>query len=141
MKGKLMLMAAVILSLALLGCKTTTVPGGKVTPEGTVVFSATGSSIVAREDDALALLEARTAAETIAEAELLKKVKGAFINSKVTVGDLMFSSQEASTHVEGYLSRAEISYTKQEPEGQVVTATATLELSRKELDSLARYVE
>lgn len=140
MRSKSLLAVVAIVGLGLSGCFRGAVPGAEVTPLGTVVFNAEASSVVARQDDPLALLEAKTAAETMAQAELLKKIKGAFVSGEATVGDLMFASQEASTRVEGYLSRVEVTFSESPAEEGMVTAKATLEIPRAK-ESLADYVD
>jgi hypothetical protein len=109
-----------------------------------VVFRAEGWAAVAKEDDALALLEARVAAAAIAEANLLKKVKGAKVAGEVAVEDLMFTSQEVVTRTEGYLARVNIEYAEpEESDGgpTIVTAIATLEIPRCRLRRLGDYVD
>ncbi|MGD2174656.1 MAG: hypothetical protein PVJ27_04570 [Candidatus Brocadiaceae bacterium] len=144
MKVKYALLTGLILAAVVCGCRNMIVPGAEVTEQGTIVFVAEGTSVVAKSGDPLALLEARTAAKTIALANLLEKVKGSYVSSNVMVGDLMFAHQEAASSVEGFLSRAEVSFRKPEakaPETQMVTAIAMLELSKDDLENLAGYVE
>ncbi len=124
-----------------LGCMTPKVPGAETATRGTVTFSASASSVVAKQGDPLAMLEAREAAETMALANLLKKIKGAYVTSEVTVGDLMFSSQEATTRVDGFLARADVELVPSEPDKTVVTARATLTIPRSHLKSLDEYAE
>ena len=130
-----------LLAAAAAGC-VSTVPGAELS-EGTVVFSAEAVSVVAKEGDPLALIEATGAAGVMAEAKLLGKIKGEFISSRVGVGDLMFEGQEAAATVEGHLARATVTYaTESEGSGTTtVRATAVLELSRGDLERLYEYVE
>ncbi len=144
MKNALVAVALGLLAAVLVGCSGSLVPGAEMTEEGTVVFVAEGSSVIARSGDTLSVLEAQTAARTIALANLLAKVKGAQVAGTETVADLMFESQKAVSAVEGSLSRVHVSYEQPEAEGdeaQVVTAVATLELNRWELARLAQYVK
>lgn len=129
------------LGLSLFGCAAPRVPGATFTSEGTILFSETGSSVIARKDDPLALLEAQLAAATIAEANLLRKLKGADLAGEVTASDLMFTGQHVVSRVEGRLSRVEIHFDKPRGEDGIVTATAMLEVRPRELKSLGRYVQ
>ena len=134
-----------VLALVCIGCVTMAVPGATITDDGCVMFSADGQAVATKEDDALAMAEARLAAAVIAKANLLEKVKGAMVSSSVAVGDLMFRSQEAEVKVQGFLSRATVTYAAA-PDTRlgtspVVTATASLVLSQEEMLSLEDYVE
>ncbi len=128
--------------LALGGCAGPAVPGADVVTWQNVEFSARGTSVMAKEDDPVSLLEARVAAAIMAKANLLALVKGEFITGGVAVADLMFEGQEAEARVEGFLSRATVTYEEPGlPEPNTVTAIATLTVSRRELKKLERYVE
>ncbi len=136
---RLTILAGATLALLLIGCALRPVPGGVETGRGTLRFEAEGKSVVARSDDPLSLLEARLAAATIAKANLLEKVQGAYVMGEVNVDDLMFREQEAVAVVEGFLPRVEVTQVAQEAstEGSVVTAVASVELTRRELRRLA----
>lgn len=140
MKVKAALVLVGVLVLGLAGCRTP-VPGAEEVTWGRFVFTAEATSIVAKEEDPVSLLEAQAAAATMAKANLLALIKGAEVSSEVTVGDLMFESQQASEHVDGFLARATISYAEDCPLPGTVTACARLELSRRELKRLGEYVE
>jgi hypothetical protein len=131
--------AAGFLAVLLAGCVHRAVPGAVMTEEGTYLFEARGQSVIAKADDPLSLLEAELAAATMAKANLLEKVKGAFVTSNVLVGDLMLRSQEAAVIVEGFLSRATVYV--EAPSPPVVTAVAMLELDACELSDLEKYVQ
>ncbi len=142
MKTKLGVGLLCLVAVVMAGCAGANVePGAELTEEGIYRFVAQGTSAVAREDDALALVEARTAAETLAKANLLEKIKGARITNSVTIGDLMFASQEANLRMRGYLSRATVSFVDggEFPESPLITATAVLELDEDDLTELERY--
>ena len=145
MRLKGMLVAVGLFAIVLAGCSTCRVPGAKMTENGTIMFSATGTSVVARPDDALSLVEAQVAAATIAKANLLEKIKGGLVASGVTVGDLMFEKQEAQVRVDGFLARADVAFMEAEPSRLstplTVTAVASLELTKEQLEMLADYVE
>ena len=134
-----------VLALVCIGCVQMAVPGATINEDGCVVFSAEGQAVAAKEDDALAMAEAKVAAAVVAKANLLEKVKGAMLTSNVSVGDLMFRSQEAELEVRGFLSRATVSY-KEPPATRlgtspVVTAVAELVLTPEEMANLDEYVE
>ncbi len=143
MKVKAALAAVGVFLLALGGCAGPAVPGADVVTCVNAEFSARGTSIMAKEDDPVSLLEARVAAATMAKANLLALVKGEFITGGTAVADLMFEGQEAEARVEGFLSRAIVTY--DEPIGipipGTVTAVARLTISRRELRKIGRYVE
>jgi len=144
MKVKALLVGLLVLSVVMLGCRSVSVPGADSATRQLVTFQATGSSVIAKPDDPLALVEAREAAALLAKASLLAKVKGEYMTQTVRVGDLMFSSQEAAASVEGILARAKVSFRAPEarvPEPRMVTAVATLELTRDELENIGEYVE
>jgi hypothetical protein len=147
MKAKAALVALGVVALFLVGCRTHGVPGptvpGATVEEGIVTFSAEGTAVVAKADDPLAMEEARIAAATIAKANLLEQINGAFITSKVTVEGLMLESQAASDVVRGWLSRATVEYAAPEKVASpmTVTAVATLRLNKHELHNLKMYVE
>jgi len=133
-----------VLSVFLVGCGMTQVPGAVCTENGTYLFSAEGSSPVLKPDDPMALLEARVAAATIAKANLLEKIKGAAVDSMVRAEDLAFAKQVANVNATGLLSRVTITYHPTDRTGRdamIVTAVATLELSKDEIDNLGKYVE
>ncbi len=118
------------------GCQAPVVPGGEWTERGTVEFVGEGSSVMVKEDDPLALLEARAAARALALADLLATVKGTEVAAQVTVEDLMYESLEATVTVEGTLSGVSIEYEElREEDGgaTVVTAIASLELTPAQL--------
>jgi hypothetical protein len=112
---------------------------------GMVSFSATGKSVVAKEGDPLSEVEAEVAAVAMAKAGLLELIKGARVGQSVTVGDLMFESQEATVEAMGFLARAEIEVTPPQESrlgtSPYVVATATLRLTKAELAGLAAYIE
>ncbi len=127
------------------------VPGSTLTQTGTLMFTAQGQSVAAAEDGALGIAKAQLAATTIAKANLLEILKGALISSSVTVGDMEFQSQAVSATVSGWLGGVIVetssSATEQsrlpdaEPVDQMITATATLELSSEAWENLKDYVE
>ena len=127
------------------------VPGASLTKDGTLLFTAQGQSIAKADTGALGVARARLAAETVAKANLLEVVKGGLISSTVSVGDMMFQSQRATSVVNGWLAgvTVEISSLASEqsrlpdakPVDQVITATASLELSEEALKNLKDYVE
>jgi len=140
MKAKAaMAMVGVIVALAV-GCAV--VPGAEVS-KGVVTFKGEGTAVAAKEGDPLSLEEARLAAATIAKANLLANIKGEFVMGRVSVEGLMFEGQEATCHVEGFLSRAIIEYPPRDrlAPPSVVKAVATLRLSCEEVGKLRRYVE
>lgn len=117
--------------------------GARVTERGTVLFCAEGSSIVAKADSPVDLLEARCAAATMAKANLLALIKGEEVEGHMTAGDLMFENQEAVVRVEGFLARAIITFPETSAtEGRgLVTACAAVELSRRQLRALGVQVK
>jgi len=145
MRFKALLVGAGLLGLLLVGCAAPVIPGAEVTEDGCYVFKAVGTSVVAKEDDPLSLVEAQVAACTMARANLLELVKGAMIESDVSVGDLMFKSQEARVSVAGFLGRAKVELVQAEPsrlpQPMIVTAVATLTLTEDEIANLEKYVE
>jgi hypothetical protein len=144
MGTKPVLMILGVLVLALVGCAGKgMVPGAEVTPEGRIVFRAEASTVVAKENDPLALIEAETAAGIMARADLLAKIKGVTVTGKAKVDDLMLRSQEATVTVEGRLARTEVTYihSAQPPGPTVVRAVATLELTRRDLRRLSEFVQ
>ena len=134
-----------VLALVCIGCVQMSVPGATITDDGCVMFSAEGQAVASKEDDALAMAEARVAAAVVAKANLLEAVKGAMLTSSASVGDLMFRSQEAELEVQGFLSRSTVTYAAPPATrlgtSPVVTAVATLVLSPEEYANLAAYVE
>ncbi len=127
------------------------IPGSTLTQTGTLLFAAEGQSVAVAEDGALGVAKARLAAETIAKANLLEVLKGALISSSVTVGDMMFQSQLVSTTVSGWLGGVILESSSSasdqsrlpnaEPVDQMITSTATLELSAEAWGNLKDYVE
>ncbi len=119
------------------------ITGAWVTPRGTVAFCAEGTSVAAKPDDPIHLLEARCAAATMAKANLLALIAGEEVEGHMTVGDLMFESQEAAVRVEGFLVRAIVTFpeTPAMDAPGVVTARAAVELTRRQLRSLNACVE
>lgn len=143
MKAKAALAALGVVVLLVSGCRAAHVPGADDTRQGIVTFSATATSVIAKEGDPLSIEEAKLAAATLAKAALLGKIKGEFLTSTVTVDGLMFEAQEATSTVEGYMARARVTFEEQPriPEPTIVTATAELDLSPAELARLGDYVE
>ena len=134
-----------VLAVLCVGCAATVVPGATTDKAGRSVFSARGQAIAAKEDDPVARAEAEVAAAVIAKANLLELVKGAHVESGVSVGDLMLKSQEAKVEVEGFLSRATVvvepAAASRLGSSPIVTATATLVLDCEDLANLDAYVE
>lgn len=127
------------------------IPGSTLTADGTLLFKAKGQSVAEAEEGAAGLAKARMAAETIAKAKLLEVIKGGLISSSVSVGDMMFQSQQVSSEVSGWLGGVvvETESTQEkashlpdaEPVDQIVTATASLEISLSAWQNLQEYVE
>lgn len=127
------------------------IPGSTLTQDGTLLFSAEGQSVAKAEDGAEGVAKARIAAETIAKANLLEKIKGGLVSSSVTVSEIMFQSQTVSSKVSGWLGGAVLSTETSEeersnlpdaePVDQIVTSTATLEISLAAWEDLQDYVE
>jgi hypothetical protein len=127
------------------------IPGSTLTQDGTLLFSAEGQSVAKADDGAEGVAKARMASETIAKANLLEKIKGGLISSTVSVGDMMFESQMVSTQVSGWLGGATLSTETSEeersnlpdakPVDQIVTSTASLEISLAAWEDLQDYVE
>ncbi len=127
------------------------IPGSKLTQDGTLLFTAKGQSVAKPEDGVMGLTKARIAAETIAKANLLEVLKGGQITSSVTVGDMVFQSQQATSTVNGWLGGAvvetettsvrESNLPDAEAVDRVVTAKASLEISAAALKNLQDYVE
>ncbi len=143
MRIGLAVLVGCLFGLALSGCRSAAVPGGEVTPQGSVIFAGQGSSVIVKPDDPLAVLEAKAAAKTMALADLVAKVKGAMVHGNVQVGDMVFAGQEAAMHAEGMISRASVYYEREEGEQdeRVVRALAVLEVPYRELKRLREYVE
>ncbi len=149
-----MLFAAVA-ALLMTGCQTE-IPGATITDDGKIVFSATGQS-VAETESLINVIKAEMAASTVAKANLLEAVKGALVSSSVKVDDLMFTSQTAENVVNGWLARAVVTINEVEevvveetklpkepvvePSEKIITATATLTLSKEDLKELKQFVE
>ena len=127
------------------------IPGSTLTQTGTLLFTAEGQSVAVAEDGALGVAKARLTAETIAKANLLEILKGALVSSSVTVSDMMFQSQLVSTTVSGWLGGVILTTSSSaneqsrlpnaEPVDQIITSTATLELSEEAWENLKDYVE
>ncbi len=137
-----------IATVGLVGCKSTLKEAGAVEENGSFVFSASAHGVSLDPSDHHDLAKAKVAARVNAKAALLEQIKGARINSEATVADLLLTSQEAQLLTRGWLSRATISYETTEPDrlGDVdqpgiITATATLKVTRAELRELAMYVD
>lgn len=127
------------------------VPGAVVTQEGNLLFVATGESVAKIEDGALGVVKAKVAAAVIAKTNLLEILKGAVIGGSTTVADLMFTSQSASSTVDGWLAGVVVeSAAKSERKSnlpgakekdQIVTAKATLEVTGDGWEALKKSVE
>ncbi len=118
------------------GCRAPLAPAGEWTDRGTVEFVGEGTSVVVKEDDPLALLEARAAARALALVDLLATVKGTEVSARVSVEDLMYESLDATVTVQGTLCGVVVDYEelkKEEAGPTVIKAIATLELSRRHL--------
>jgi len=140
-KWTLMLVAVVAVVLA--GCQQMQrigyIPGATVGADGMVVFSAEGKSVVTNPDDPLSEVKAEVAAATLAKANLLEVIKGAPITSETNVSDLLYKNSEAELRVEGWLSRAVVTFEPREGRiapSPIVCATATLTLDKKALMDL-----
>jgi hypothetical protein len=142
MKAKAALVAVGVMALVLAGCATQVVPGATA-ERGVVTFSAEGTGVLEKADDAMAMEEAKLAAATIAKANLLGKIKGEILTSKVNVERLMLANEAASSRVQGWLSRATVEYVAAEKAASpmTVTAIATLKLNKHELHQLKKYAE
>lgn len=147
MKKIIALMSLTAVTAALVGCQSMN-EAGATRDGGNYTFSATAEAVSVRPTNEHDLAKARLAAAVNAKAALLEKIKGAKVSSKATVGDLLFTSQEAQSVTKGWLSRAEVTYAADAPDrlGDVanpgiVTATATLTLTRSELRQLAKFVD
>ena len=127
------------------------IPGSVLTDNGTLLFTAEGQSVAKAVDGAEGQTKARMAAETIAKANLLELIKGGMISSSVSVGDMMFESQTVTSTVSGWLGGAVVDteVTAEEksnlpdakPIDEIVTATATMEISISAWEDLQDYVE
>jgi hypothetical protein len=141
MRSKVIVGSLLALTALFAGCMGV-VPGAQV-ERGTVAFTAEASVPLMKADDAMALVEARTAAAAMARAELLAKIKGAVVEGAVQVKDLAFATQQTNVHVDGMISRVQIEYPPMErtgPMAQVVTAVARLEMTCEEYKNLHEYV-
>ncbi|MDP6438523.1 MAG: hypothetical protein QGH74_02715 [Candidatus Brocadiia bacterium] len=145
MKAKLALTFAALLAISLVGCASAPTIAGADSADGAIVFSATGKSIVDEVGDPYALITAEAAAGTTARANLLGKIKGVSLSQGVSVGDMLFESQEAEAAVAGWLARATVTFAlAEERRGDpdpTITATATLTLSADEFASLELYAD
>jgi hypothetical protein len=127
------------------------IPGSTLTENGTLLFKAEGQSVAKAGDGAEGLAKARMAAETIAKANLLEVIKGGLITSSITVSEMMFESQMVSSQVSGWLGGAVLATETSEEEksnlpdaeviDQIVTSTASLEISIDAWEDLQDYVE
>lgn len=127
------------------------VPGAVVTQSGNLLFVATGESVAKVEDGALGVVKAKVAASVIAKTNLLEILKGAVIGGSTTVADLMFTSQSASSTVDGWLAGVVIDSTVAserksnlpgaKEKDQIVTAKASLEISGDGWEALKKSVE
>jgi hypothetical protein len=127
------------------------IPGSTLTQDGTLMFTAEGQSVAEATDGAIGIAKARVAAETIAKANLLEIIKGGLISSSVSVGDMMFQSQTVSTTVNGWIGGVVLDTATTaneqsrlpgaEPVDQIVTSTASLEISLSAWEDLQDYVE
>jgi hypothetical protein len=114
-----------------------------VAEDGTYVFKAEGTAIVVKPGNDMDVAGAKLAAETMARANLLKKVKGVYLTENISVADLLLEKQTARAETRGWLSRADVAC--DDPDGRIrpktVRATATLRLSEEEINRLKDYVE
>jgi len=146
MKKVLAIALVGIMAIGLVGCATRLVPGAEWTEDGTILFMAEGVS-VASDGTPLAAAKARVASAVNAKANLLEKIKGAIVQGDVTVADLMFKSQNASTEVSGWLARASIDYEvpegkrSEKPKATLIKAIASLELEPEDFENLEQYLE
>jgi hypothetical protein len=138
---KMAALAVIALAGVLMGCAQL-IPGAEKGVD-LVVFSADAASVVAKVGDPLSLVEAEVAAGLMAKVNLLEKVKGAYLSGNVTVGDLMFKSQQAAAAVEGRLARATVVYESVTKGADVVMvrAIASIEMSGADFEMLEDYVE
>ena len=142
MKNRLKWLTVCVAAAAMAGCVTQYVPpGATYTSNGALRFEAEGMSISENPNDPLDMAKAKLAAGVNAKANLLEKLKGAYVEGSVQVADLVFASQEAASMVDGWLSRATVVYeTDGRPKGpRLVRAIASIEL--KDIRELRRYVE
>lgn len=137
------------------GCKSV-VPGARVNEDRMIVFSATGQSI-AETMSPLSIARAELAATTLAKANLLEAVKGALITSSVKVDGLMLTEQMTKKTVQGWLARAVVEVEPiteviteatnlphvpiEQPKEQIITAVATLTLSKDDMKQMKKFVE
>lgn len=127
------------------------IPGSTLTENGTLLFTAEGQSVANAEEGAEGVAKARMASETIAKANLLEIIKGGMITSSISVREMMFDSQSVSSQVSGWLGGAVLKTVTSEetrsnlpdaePVDQIVTSTATLEISIDAWENLQDYVE
>ncbi|MDA0991795.1 MAG: hypothetical protein O3A51_13725 [Verrucomicrobia bacterium] len=141
MKALLTRLALCGLAATFVGCVAQQIPaGGHYTNTGAVRFEAEGTSLSNNGDDPLEMAKARLAASVIAKANLLEKLKGAYVQGRVTVSDLMYSSQEAASFVEGWLARTTVEFDEpsRSTKPTVVTAKAYVDINNlNELLSIA----
>ena len=125
------------------GCASYQVPGAEKGEHGSYLFTSSGTALVEAPGDLRELTKAKMAAEAIARANLMKKIKGVHLTETVSVEDLVFSKQMARLETAGWLSRAEITFEQdtRRIEDEVVHAHASLTLTRRDLDNLRKYVE
>lgn len=139
MKSKAILASLLVLGVVMIGCQRMMVPGAEVTKSGNIMFKAEACSPIMKADDPMAMVEAQTAAAAMAKANLLEKIKGAYITSKVAVKDLSFASEGAMVDVDGMLARINIEYKPLErtgPMAMIVTAVASLEMTKAQYDKM-----
>jgi hypothetical protein len=127
------------------------VPGAVITEDGTLLFTASGESVAKAEDGALGVVKAKAAAAVVAKTNLLEVLKGAVLGGSTTVADLMFTSQSASSAVDGWLAGVVIESTVKaerksnlpgaKEKDQIITVKASLEVSGKGWEALKRSVE
>lgn len=135
-----------MICLLAVGCATSRyhVPGAERVSGDSYLFTATGTALVESPGGLAEITKAKLAAEALARASLLKKVKGTYLTERVTVEDLMFADQQARAETAGWLSRVEIAF-EENPrafdEEEVVHARASMLLSRHDLKNLLKYVE
>ena len=138
MKSKAILVSLLVLSVVAIGCKSQMVPGAEV-KGGCVKFMAEASSPILKADDAMAIVEAQTAAMAMAKANLLEKIKGAYITSHVQVKDLAFASEGAMVSTDGMLARISVECKPIErtgPMAMIVTAVASLNLTMEQYNKM-----
>lgn len=149
MKKYVGILFAIVASITLSGCQSGAT-GATKTDDGLFMFSATGQS-VANMSDPMSIVKAEVAAATTAKANLLEELKGALVSGSTKVSNLTLDSQTATTAVSGWISRIETvtsstepkmsNLPQQLPESQIITATAMLKLTKKEIKDISKFVE